>query len=818
MLRNYLKIAVRRLRADRVNTGINILGLALGITSCLVIYIFVRYELSFDDFHTDSAQTYRIVEHSEKANGVQYWPTTAYPLADAIRQEFPDVKVTQTAGPVSRVISSQEMGSNVKRFEEKRLLFADKHYLETFDFRRAFTNGIWLAGNVKTCFQQPNAIILTRKSADRYFAGFDGNYEQMIGKVLMLNNKDVLVVSGVLEDPPRNTNLLFEILVNYEFFKNNNQYQATNWSGNYQGITYITLPTNVSQQNFENRLSVMKRKYMNAEDNRRISYFLQPITDIHTNSLYESAAGSYVVSRQMLWGLSSLAVFLILIAAFNFINLTTAQASRRSKEVGVRKVVGSTQSQLLGQFIGETLVISIAAGMLSFGTLQLLLKWLNASLTMINLDLGADFGVFLFGGGLILTVALLAGFYPAVILSKFQPILALKNRGVQRQRFSLREGLIVFQFCITYCLIVAMVVASRQMNFFMDKDLGFEKNAIVTVTGPRNQGPGKLDVFRQELLRNPAISEVSFASGAPVTSNYYGTDFRLKSEDAKMNRQAEMKLVDPEYLSLFGLQTISGNWFTTSNIVPAGKGFNGFVVNEKMVHALGLNPETAIGEIVKINEGEAPILGVVKDFHNMSLQQAITPCVIMCGNTDYYDQIHIKLRTGSGKLMDLPMALNSISQIWKQTFPQDVYQYTFLNESLAKNYLVESLVFDAFRIFAFISIFVACMGLLGLVTFTASQRTKEIGVRKVLGASVAGIVALLSKDFIKLIFISIVISSPLAWYGMNKWLGNFEFKIGIEWWIFVFAGLLSIGIALLTISFQSIKSALMDPVKSLKTE
>ena len=819
MLKNYFKIALRRLRADHVHTAINVLGLALGITSCLVIYIFIKYELSFDQFHTNSEQTYRINEQNSKVDGVQYWSTTAYPLAEAVSRDLPGLLVTQTAGPMSRVISSEDQKGNVHRFEENRLMFADKNYLQIFDFGKSIPGGIWLAGNAKNAFQQQNAVVLTEKLADRYFADYSGDYEKLLGKTLKLNNSDLLVISGVIRNPPHNTNLLFEMLVNYEFFKANNQYQATNWSGNYQGTAYVTLTSGTNPKSVESQLVALKKKYMNAEDNRRITYVLQPIADIHTNTLYESAQGSYAVSQQMLWVLGSLAVFLILIASFNFVNLTTAQASRRSKEVGVRKVVGSTQKQLFGQFIGETLIVASVAGLISAGALQLLLNWLNKSLNIINLDLHTDQTVLLFGIALVLLVAFLAGFYPAIVLAKFQPIKALKNiANTERQRFSLRQGLIVLQFCITYALLVATFVASRQMDFFLNKDLGFAREAVITINGPRNQIPGKLDVFREQLLQNPSIREVSFSSGAPITDHHLGTDFRLKSESDDMKRQAEMKVVDLRYQNLFGLKTIAGNWFTTSNVVPDGSAFNGFVVNETFVKMLGLTPETAIGKVVAISEGEAPILGVVKDFHNVSLQQSIQPCVLMCWNTGFYGQIHVQFQSIANKKLDLTQTLSVVEKSWKQTFPSDVYQYSFLNESLAKRYIVEKLVFDSFRIFAAISIFIACLGLFGLITFTANQRTKEIGVRKVLGASVMSVVTLLSRDFIKLVLIAIVIASPIAWYGLNQWLQNFQYKVGIEWWLFVLAGILAVGIALLTVSFQSIKAALMNPIKSLKAE
>lgn len=819
MLISYLKISFRRLWTDKTSSTINILGLALGMMCCLVIYIFVRYELGFDSFHSASERTYRIVEHSKKADGVQHWPTTAYPLAEAIRQNIPGVKVTQTAGPLARIISSTDSKGAVHRFEESRLMFTDNQYLRTFDFQNIYPKGIWLAGNAETAFSQTNSVVLTQKLAERYFAEYTGNFEQIVGKTLILNNSDPLVVSAIIRNPPGNTNLLFDMLVNYQFFKNNNQYQAGNWSGNYLGTTFVTLADGMDPKTFERQLASMKKKYMTKDDDNRISYFLQPLTDIHTEPLYEDFLGGYLVSRNILWGLTSLGVFLILIASFNFINLTTARALRRSKEVGVRKAVGSTQAQLFFQFIGETLIVASLAGVVALLTMGFVLKWLNSSLTIISLDLRPDMQVWLFSGALVLIVAVLAGFYPAVVIARFQPVQALKNTvNTRRSGITLRQGLIVGQFCITYGLLVGTFVASGQMDLFQNMDLGFAKDAVITINGPRNQAISKMSAFRQQLLQNPSVREVSFSSGAPITKNHYGTNFRLKSEDKSMDRQAEMKVVDLKYESLFGLKLIAGRWLDQSNMLEDGSGFNGFVVNETMVKMLGLTPETAVNKMITISEGEAPIIGVVKDFNNVSPQQAIMPCVMMCWNSDFYEQIHVAMHMTNGAWMNVSPTLKSIEKTWKSIFPQDVYEYAFLNESLAKGYMMEQLVFDAFRIFAGISIFISCLGLFGLATFAAQQRTKEIGVRKVLGASVASIMSLLFSDFLKLVLVAIVIASPIAWYAMENWLQDFAYRIEMQWWIFVVAGLLAIGIALFTVSFQSLKAALMNPVKSLKTE
>ncbi|WP_128546000.1 ABC transporter permease [Larkinella soli] len=815
MLGNYLKIGLRNLWKNRSYGFINVLGLALGMTCCLLIVLFIRYELGFDRFHTNADRIFRVVEHSRKADGVQYWSTTAYPLAQAIRREIPGVSVTQTAGPDMRIISSTDGRGNVNRFEEKRVMFADENYLNTFDFSAAFPEGLWLAGDPKTAFRPVNAVVLTRKMAERYFPGAGGNFAGLIGKTLTLNNSDPLTVTGVIRTPPRNTNLLFDILINFRFFEKNNPFQVTNWSGNYQGTTYLTLPEGADPAAFEGQLKGIQKKYQNAEDQRRISYFLQPLREIHTGTLYGGSLGRYVISRSVLAGLAVLAVFLVLIGAFNFINLSVAQAIGRRKEVGIRKVIGSTRAQLFMQFIGESLLMAAVAGVVSLLALNALLPLLNRSFTLIDLDLRPDAGLWGFGAGLVGVVALLAGGYPAFVLSGFQPIKALKNAFDGPQKgFSLRQGLIVLQFCITYGLLVGTLVVARQMDFFRNKELGFTKEAVLTLNGPRNQQISKMEVFRERLLENPAVREVSFATGAPTTNNHYGTDFRLKSEPETMNRQAEMKVVDLRYQSLFGLRMVAGHWFTRTNVVRDGQRFNGFVINETMAKMLGLRPEAAVGQTVVINEGEAPVLGVVKDFHNTSLQKPIEPCVMMVWNTGFFEELHLKLASSA----NLPQTLGAIARTWKQVFPEDVFQYTFLDDSLARNYLIEQLVFDAFRVFAAISIFISCLGLFGLITFAAARRTKEIGVRKVLGASVAGIVALLSKDFLKLVLVAIALGTPVAWYGMHRWLEHFTYRIEVEGWMFAGAGLAAVGIALATVGIQSVRAALMNPVKSLKNE
>ncbi|MDJ1502813.1 ABC transporter permease [Xanthocytophaga agilis] len=821
MLRNYITIAFRRLWVGRVYTLINVTGLALGIVCSMVIYVFLTYELSFDTFHSQSSHIFRIVEHNHKANGTQYWNTTAYPLAEAIRSDIPGSITAQTAGPISRIISSDDGKGNIRRFEEKKILFVDKYYLQLFDFQKVFDqkeNGLWIAGSPQTAFNKPNAVILTQRSAEKYFPTEVSQKETLIGKTLKLNNTDELIISGIIQNPPVNTNLLFDLIVNYQFFKTNNPYKATNWSGNYEGTTYVLLDPTIQPSTFEKQLAALKKKYMKAEDDRRSSYFLQPLTDIHTQTQYGSL-GSYTVQKELLWSLASLGVFLILIACINFINLTTAQAVKRSKEVGIRKAIGGTQLQLFFQFVSETFLIVVIAVGLSTVFLHWLLSSLNSYLTIIELDLQIDSTLIVFSILLCIIVSIIAGFYPAIVLTHYQPIKALK--GVIKTGsygLLLRKGLIIFQFGITYCLLVGMLIVAQQMDYFQHKDLGFVTEAVVTVKMPPNQTAMQQEQFRQRLLAHPSIKQVSYSSGAPTTANSYGTDFRLPSEPLTQMRQAEMKVVDLPYASLYNLTVLSGQWLSEANRMPDGQGFNGFVVNETLIKMLGLTPEKAVGQTLIISEGEAPIVGVVRDFHNTSLQQSIKPCVLLLWNKDFIEESSIRLQLPHNNPLAIQSTLAFIEDTWKEAFPEGVYQYAFLKDTLAKNYLVENLIFDAFRVFAVISIFISCLGLFGLITHTSEQRTKEIGIRKVLGASVQQIVLLLSGDFLWLIGIAFIATIPLIWYIMHEWLQKFTYKIEIRWWMFGLSGAIAFIIALATICVQAIRSALANPTQSLRSE
>jgi len=823
MFKNYLTIAVRNLWKRKLYTLINMSGLVLGITCSLVIYVFISYELGFDHFHSKPGNIYRVVEDHTTADATQHWNTTAYPLAAAMRNDFPELEVTQTAGPLHFVVSAGQ-NEALHRFDEDKVLFTDAHFFNLFDFKKLYAdnNDMWVAGDAKAAFINPSSVILTAGAAARYFPATT-QMASLVGKSITIDNGDLkkgLTITGIIQNMPGNSSLQFTMLVNYEIFRENFKYQAGNWSGNYQGNTFVMLPGNTPPSAIEARLPGFKRKYLNPQDDKIIRYFLQPLNNIHTDGFYGETPGSYITSKTTLWALAGLGAFLILIASFNFINLSTALSIQRSKEVGIRKVVGGTRTQLFTQFMTEMVLITFLSLLIALALLYGLLSLINQNFGIINLQLHAGQNIFVFGFVLVVVLSLLAGCYPALVLSGFKPIYVLKNKFTKaKSGFSFRQGLIVLQFSIAFFLLVCTAVVIMQVNYFMHKDLGFAKDAVITINIP-SQDAGKLEVLRQQLLRNPNVQQLSYASGAPTsTSGHYGTNFRLREEPVSMMRGAEMKVVDLHYSNLYNLQMLAGRWLNAADTIPEPQdGINGFVVNEALVKMLGLTPATALGKNIIINEGEAPVIGVVKDFNNNALQEGIAPCLLFYRGVDFFGEAGIQLRADGGNTSTMSQTLAFIENTWKQFFPESIYKYSFLDDALAKSYLVESMTAKAFRLFAGIAIFISCLGLLGLVVFAAAQRQREIGVRKVLGATVTSIVMLLSKDFLKPVLAAICLASPAAWFASHAWLQGFAYRINISWWLFVVAGAAIIIIALVTMGIRAVKAAVANPVKSLRSE
>ena len=801
MIRNYITIAWRHFIRQKEYSLLNILGLTTGLTCFIVTYLFVQYESTFDGHQRQGDDIYRVVQHLRSSDSELHWNTTAYPLAEAIRNDFSEPGfVTQVSGPTNRILSADSPGREPVRFDQDNVLYADPDYFNVFDV--AFING-----SAASALKDPYSIVLTESVVPRYFP--ETRPEDVIGKFILLNNKDRLTVTAVVKDSPCNTNYLFRVIIPYSFFKMHNPYPTGNWSGNYQGTTFVLLSPDVDKKAFEEKVAGWKKKYLKPEDDQRIDYYLQPLAEIHTETFYGSPPGGYAMPAKIISAVRWTGIFILIIACVNFVNLATAQATSRSKEVGVRKVIGGTRWQLFKQFSGEQAWLLLITLGMSLALAQSLLAEVNSLLSVIHLNISLQWDAVIVISLVGIAVVFLAGLYPSLVLSAFRPVEVLKNKlSVQVSGgLSLRRILIVLQFGIVQIFVIGTIVIAVQMHYIRNKELGFNREAIVTTHIP-------VDSLRtglhHRLSTHAGIEKVSFSSGPPtVTERRLGTSYWLPSQSVAESSEAELKSMDEHYIGLYGLSLVSGKNFTDTRWP-----FDEFIVNETLIRSLGWTADEAIGQRLFINEGEGTIVGVVKDFHNNSMQEPISPCVIVNWSA-FLDYASIQLSSAS---IPPGETLQFVEETWKEFFPGHIYQYLFIEDFLEQNYVLENLIFRGFTIFALLAALIGCLGLYGMIRFMTIKRTREVGVRKVLGASVASIFLLFSKEFVLLVLVALILAAPLAWYGLEQWLSGFVYSIEMQWWMFAGGGLLAIVMALVTISYQSMKTAVMNPVRWLRSE
>jgi ABC-type antimicrobial peptide transport system permease subunit len=784
-------------------TFINIIGLCMGIVCCAVILIFVRYELSFDKYHRKASQIYKVVQDTKFEEDVFHWTTTAYPLADALRSDFSEISlVTQASGPVNRLFKIEGNHGDVKRVEEDEVLFVDPYYPQVFDIEV-------VAGDLTTALKDPQSIILTESAALKFYGTDFQSPADLLGRQVFLNNKDALQITAIVKDPPSHTSLRFKVLIPYEFFRINNPYFASNWSGNYQGTTFVLLAQSEDVMGLTSKIHSWKKKYLKPEDDNRITYQLQQLSEAHHDTVYGSSPGSYVMPYKIIYSALMVGFFILLVACVNFINLATAYAANRAKEIGVRKVLGGSRFLLARQFLTENVLLVVCALVISLSIVQWSLHGINEMLSLIQMNLQLQwFDIFvLLAIGLVVVV--LACLYPAVVMSGYQPVHTLKasTQLVQSKGLSLRRSLILLQFFFVQVFVIGTIVVAVQMNYFNTKELGFYKEDPVVTT--ENADPANCVALRQNWLNNPIVQEVSFSSSAPVSdyNHHYGTSFRLPGQSEEAAREAEMKGADTHYLGFFKLELLAGRNF--EKVDPTLKEF---IINEEVAKVFGWSPQDAIGQKLVINEGEATIVGVVKNFHNNSLQDPITPCILINWQP-FLERAYIKVSANN-----IQQALTSIGSTWKSFYPERLYHYSFLDDDLAKGYVLEALVLKSFILFSVLTVIIGCLGLYGLLSFMTSRRKKEVGVRKVLGASVVQIIGLFIREFVVLILISFVIAAPVAAFVMGDWLDDFAYRIDLSWWMFALGALATITIVFIAVSYQSFRAANANPVENLKTE
>ena len=792
MLYNYLKISLRNIQRHTSYSIINIFGLALGISCGLLIFSLVKHHLSFDNFHHDSDRVYRIVTEQHRDQISYTWGVPA-PLGKVFRDDYTFSETVARIFTFEEKLISIEDNGQLKKFKDE-VAFAERDFFEIFNYPMT-------EGNIQSALNNPGSAVITQKIAKKYFGD-----ENPINKTFRLDGRIDLKVTGILKDFPENTDRRTEIYISHATLKSYDEWFASDdsWGGvSTSTQCFVRLKRGITVAEVENVFPAYVTKFRPTSKNIH-HYKLQPLSEVHFDSRYGGAMG-----KRNLWVLSFIGFFLIITACVNFINLATAQAVHRSKEVGVRKVLGSVRKQLFWQFMTETSVITLFATFiafaLSYAVLPYVNEWFN---TDMNIQLLSDWKLLLFLPVLIMFVILFSGSYPGLILSGFQPIAALKGK-LSHQRiggFNLRRSLIVTQFMISQILMIGLIVIMYQMRYAKQSNMGFDKDAMVMV--PVGSHDEKTKTLNNQLSQLPGVEKISLCFSAPAANSHWRTSFALDGGEQEAF-SINFRGADDQYLSTFNLSLVAGR-----NLLPADS-VREFLVNETFVKKLNLNsPEEIIGRMLLTNGGDwlAPIVGVVKDFHDESFHEEISPIFISTDN-EGYNLYAIKI-----KAADMKSTLSSIEKAWNTMYPDQLYEYNFLDDEIAEFYQTEETLINLIQAFSFIAIFIGCMGLYGLVSFMATQKNKEIGIRKVLGGSVSQILWIFGKEFSQLIMIAFLLAAPIGWWLMNRWLQDFQYKITINVWVFVIAISVTALIALLTVCYRSLRAALVNPVNSLRSE
>ncbi|MBY0435648.1 MAG: ABC transporter permease, partial [Cyclobacteriaceae bacterium] len=795
---------------------LHIIGLTLGITVCVLITLFIQYELSFDAYQEKADRTYRIISTWDESGKVEYHFSTPFPLANAVRTEMSGIENVSFAHPVYTKIVEV---SPQKRFLEDKVLAVEPEFLELFKLEP-------IKGDLYKTLRQPYQAILTESTARKFF----GN-EDPIGKTISFKIREVFefTVSAIVKDMPPNTHLPVNIFVSHSYAENFLKPNLDGWSYVSGTETLVSISKDTDLKNIQSQLTAVANKHLNSDPNMpkfyKSDFELQPLSDVHFNGEL-GGGGHWVqsVSKSWLWFFGAIGAAVLALACINFMNLSTAQALTRAKEVGVRKSVGAGKFNLIAQFLLEAWTLTFISGIFAIALSQLCLPYLNSLLDKkISFNLMQSpvlLLVILIG---IIVTGLLAGIYPAWVISKFNPALTLKGSKISAAGDGsnwLRKGLVVAQFTISVGLLMVVILIAQQVNFMRSKGLGFNKDNVINVEiQPRIN---RAEVFRNELSKIAAVKDVSFATATPSNAGHWGTIMTKTNRDDKDRHELTLIMADDSFCKMYNMKLLAGRLLEahdttySASSVPSEQRLMKSIVNETLIREMNFESnEAAIGQKVWIgmNGGHVEIVGVIADFNTGSLREAIKPTLI-APNAREYEQAGIKIEAGS----NVPETIAAIETAWKVAYPEGIFSYKFLDEQIDSFYKAEQRLFSLFKIFSGLAMFISCLGLWGLATYAAQSRTKEIGIRKVLGASVKSIVGLLSKDFVALVLIALVIATPLAWYGIHQWLQDFAYRIEINWWIFGLVGLAAIIIALTTVSTQAIKAAISNPTESLRSE
>jgi putative ABC transport system permease protein len=799
MLQNYLKIALRNLLKHKAYSFINIVGLALGMACCVLILLYVQHELSYDKFHREADRLFRVAVRIDTRGVPTSFAPTMGPLAAALVRDYPEITEAVQILPTGTV---QVSPAPDQHYYENRAYLADSSFFRVFSFPL-------LHGDAALALAQGNAVVITREKAMKYFSE-----ENALGKRLEVNGTSYLV-TGVMQDVPANSHFQPEVVGALKLMRSREFMQ--NWHATMLH-TYIKIAAGVSPQAVEQKISKIADRYVGEQiraNNQSYTFFLQPITAIHLRSdlRYELEANSRTAYVQIF---AIAAVLILVIACINFMNLATARSLRRAKEVGLRKVVGAHRAQLMKQFLGESLLYSVAALLLALTLVEIFLPTFNA-LAAKELDLNLTANAPLLGGLALIAafVGLLSGSYPAFFISAFRPAEVLKGKlaaGRSASRFdahALRQALVVLQFSISIALITGTLVISHQLDFLRAQNLGFAKEQmLVLALRGRSELAEKFETYKSEFLQHPSIVSASVSHSVP--GREVSNNLMAERENPDNRVQMNLLFIDHDFLQTYGIPLLAGRNFSKEIITDT----NGKValLNEAAMKAFGWNdPSAVIGRQFDGFTGPEAI-GVVNDFHFKALRESVAPLMLLFRPRSF-QYLTLRLKTEN-----TAETMAFVRRQWIALLPDKPFEYFFLDEDYDKQYQAEQRLGTVFSYFSILAICIACFGLLGLASFAAEQRTKEIGVRKMLGATVTNVIGLLSKDFAKLVLLANLMAWPMAYFAMNKWLQDFAYRIEIGWWVFGVAGGMALLLALLTVSTQAIKAALANPVEALRYE
>jgi putative ABC transport system permease protein len=819
MLKNYFRIAWRYISCHKIYTLINVTGLAFGICACLVIYLINSYDLSFDRFHPDGNRIYRIVGEFKRSNGDKMFLNSLFPDVAGFQSQIPGFEAQcgyfqyggkttiPVAGKPDKKFNGDLEGGGIAS------IITGPSYFDIFTYH-------WLAGNAAS-LNQPYQVVLAESRARQYFGNLSP--EKMIGKTVIYDDSLQVTVSGIIRDWEKHSDFAYTDFISigtatHSFLKS--RIPTEDWSSlsPHQSQAFVKLSKGVTAGQVDERFAdYIKKNVKQSGPGTSLRMWLQPITDIHfTPDFHRGDDGDNQFRKAYLpitYLLMGAALFILLIAAINFINLSTAQSIRRAKETGIRKVLGGNRTSLVFQFLTETFVLTLMAVCISVLLVRPVLSLFSEYIPNgVRFSLDIETLGFLFA--VLLITTLLAGFYPAIVLSAYMPVQSLKGVGMKtnKEKWVLRKALIVFQFSISLIFIIAVLVIGNQVRYMRDSDKGFKTDAIVTIQRVWRDHSNKANGLAESIKRIPGVDQVILQAFAPMGFPHMQGDIEYKGKD-DIKFEASYQPGSESYVPFYEMKLLTGrNMFH-------GDSLKEIVVNQTFSKNLGFaKPEQSLGKSITALGGKTYIIvGVVADFHENSFHEAMKPVVIV-NLSDQEKGIAIKLSTKGKQVKEANAILGQVEKQWKQIYPEENFRSSFLNESIRWLYDQETKTAWLMNVIMIITIFISCMGLFGLAMFTAERRTREIGIRKVLGATVTNIVTLLSKDFVLLVIISLVIASPVAGYFMSRWLEDFAYRIHITGWVYILAGALAILIALCTVSFQAIRAAIANPVTSLRSE